>query len=233
MIGTVKRNKTFLPVDFQAKKALPLGESKFLFRHETTLVSFQSKRPKNVILLSTTHQKPEICPETTKPDIMLDYNKTKGGVDAMDQMAYAFTTKRKTKRWPLVVFFNILDLSSIAARVIFQLKYPVDKLSHEDCRQRFNADVGRSMAYAHMVRRSTVPTLQKEALNLLRVVGHTDWGAVRATLLKLDRTLVRSKLDYGSVIYGSVKKHVLRALDPIHHQGLHIALEAFRTSPIN
>ncbi|GFN87506.1 PiggyBac transposable element-derived protein 4 [Plakobranchus ocellatus] len=170
MIGTVKRNKTFLPVDFQAKKALPLGESKFLFRHETTLVSFQSKRPKNVILLSTTHQKPEICPETTKPDIVLHYNKTKGGVDAMDQMAHAFTTKRKTKRWPLVVFFNILDLSSIAARVIFQLKYPVDKLSHEDCRQRFNADVGRSMAYAHIVRRSSVPTLQKEVKVNISVV---------------------------------------------------------------
>ncbi|GFN80772.1 RNA-directed DNA polymerase from mobile element jockey [Plakobranchus ocellatus] len=71
-----------------------------------------------------------------------------------------------------------------------------------------------------------------KALNLLRVVGHTDWGADRATLLKLYRTLVRSKLDYGSVIYGSAKKHVLRALDPIHHQGLRIALGAFRTSPI-
>ncbi|GFN96533.1 Pol-like protein [Plakobranchus ocellatus] len=71
-----------------------------------------------------------------------------------------------------------------------------------------------------------------KALNLLRVVGHTDWGADRATLLKLYRTLVRSKLDYGSVIYGSAKKHVLRALDPIHHQGLRIALKAFRTSPI-
>ncbi|GFO04509.1 RNA-directed DNA polymerase from mobile element jockey [Plakobranchus ocellatus] len=55
------------------------------------------------------------------------------------------------------------------------------------------------------------------ALNLLRVVGHTDWGGDRATLLKLYRTLVRSKLDYGSVIYGSAKKHVLRALDPMHH----------------
>ncbi|GFN86905.1 RNA-directed DNA polymerase from mobile element jockey [Plakobranchus ocellatus] len=43
---------------------------------------------------------------------------------------------------------------------------------------------------------------------------------------------VRFKLDYGSVIYGSAKKHVLRALDPIHHQGLRIALGAFRTSPI-
>ncbi|GFO41939.1 RNA-directed DNA polymerase from mobile element jockey [Plakobranchus ocellatus] len=71
-----------------------------------------------------------------------------------------------------------------------------------------------------------------KALNLLRVVGHTDWGADRATLLKLYRTLFRSKLDYDSVIYGSAKKHVLRALDPIHHQGLRIALGAFRTSPI-
>ncbi|GFN87451.1 RNA-directed DNA polymerase from mobile element jockey [Plakobranchus ocellatus] len=68
-----------------------------------------------------------------------------------------------------------------------------------------------------------------KALNLLRVVGHTDWGADRATLLKLYRTLVRSKCDYGSVIYGSAKKHVLRALDPIHHQGLRIALGAFRS----
>ncbi|GFN82299.1 retrovirus-related pol polyprotein from type-1 retrotransposable element r1 [Plakobranchus ocellatus] len=71
-----------------------------------------------------------------------------------------------------------------------------------------------------------------KALNLLRVVGHTDWGADRATLLRLYCTLVRSKLDYGSVIYGSPNKHVLRALDPIHHQGLRIALGAFRTTPI-
>ncbi|GFN84374.1 RNA-directed DNA polymerase from mobile element jockey [Plakobranchus ocellatus] len=71
-----------------------------------------------------------------------------------------------------------------------------------------------------------------KTLNLLRVVGHTDWGADRATLLKLYGTLVRSKLDYGSVVYGSAKKHVLRALDPIHHQGLRVAHGAFRTSPI-
>ncbi|GFN93765.1 Pol-like protein [Plakobranchus ocellatus] len=59
-----------------------------------------------------------------------------------------------------------------------------------------------------------------------------DWGADRATLLKLYRTPVRSKLDYGSVVYGSAKKHVVTALDPIHHKGLRIALGAFRTSTI-
>ena len=72
----------------------------------------------------------------------------------------------------------------------------------------------------------------QRALNILRVVGHIDWGADRATLLKLYRTLVRSKLDYGSIVYGSAKKNVLKLLDPVHHQGLRIALGAFRTSPV-
>lgn len=72
----------------------------------------------------------------------------------------------------------------------------------------------------------------QKALNLLRVVGHTDWGADKNTLLKLYRSLVRSKLDYGSIVYGSAKKHILKLLDPIHHKGLRIALGAFRTSPV-
>jgi ribonuclease HI len=70
------------------------------------------------------------------------------------------------------------------------------------------------------------------ALNILRVLGHTDWGADKEILLKLYRTLVRSKLDYGSIIYGSAPKYILKMLDPIHHQGLRIALGAFRTSPV-
>ena len=36
-----------------------------------------------------------------------------------------------------------------------------------------------------------------KALDILKVVGHTDWGADRKTLLCLYRSLVRSKLDYG------------------------------------
>ena len=72
----------------------------------------------------------------------------------------------------------------------------------------------------------------QKALNILRVVGHTDWGADKSTLLKLYRTLVRSKLDYGCAVYGSAKHDILKLLDPIHHQGLRIALGAFRTSPV-
>ena len=43
----------------------------------------------------------------------------------------------------------------------------------------------------------------QKALDILRVVEHTDWGADRTVLLGLYRSLVRSKLDYGSIVYGS------------------------------
>jgi len=42
-------------------------------------------------------------------------------------------------------------------------------------------------------------------LNLLRVVAHTSRGADQQTLLHLYRSLVRFKLDYGSVVYGSAR----------------------------
>ena len=72
-----------------------------------------------------------------------------------------------------------------------------------------------------------------KALNLLRVVSSMDWGADRNVLLRLYRTLVRSKLDYGCIVYGSARKSYLRKLDAIHNQGLRLALGAFRTSPVN
>ena len=50
-------------------------------------------------------------------------------------MAHAFTTKRKTQRWHMVIFFNMLDLVSIASRVVFMLKFPLSPLPHEDNRQ--------------------------------------------------------------------------------------------------
>ena len=71
-----------------------------------------------------------------------------------------------------------------------------------------------------------------KALQLLHVVVHTYWGADKATLLKLYRSLVRSKLDYGCFIYGSARKSYIRCLDSIHHLGLRLALGALRTSPV-
>jgi len=68
-----------------------------------------------------------------------------------------------------------------------------------------------------------------KALNLLRVVAHSSWGADQHTLLHLYRSLVRSKLDYGSVVYGSARESYLSILDPIQNHALRLCLGAFRT----
>ena len=73
----------------------------------------------------------------------------------------------------------------------------------------------------------------KEALNLIRVVAHLKWGGGRDTLLMLYRTIVRSKLDYGCIVYGTASSAHLRQLDSIHNAGLRLALGAFCTSPVS
>ena len=71
-----------------------------------------------------------------------------------------------------------------------------------------------------------------KALNLLKVLSHTDWGADRTVLLQLNRSLIRSKLDYGPIVYGSARPSYISSLDTVHHQGLRLALGAFRTSHV-
>jgi hypothetical protein len=66
-----------------------------------------------------------------------------------------------------------------------------------------------------------------KAMNLLRVVAHTNWGADSATLLKLYRSHIRSKLDYGCVVYGSARKSYLNALNTIQNSALRICLGAY------
>ncbi|MBJ5695509.1 hypothetical protein JGG83_22925 [Salmonella enterica subsp. enterica serovar Derby] len=52
-------------------------------------------------------------------------------------------------------------------------------------------------------------------------------------MLRIYHSLVRSKLDYGCIIYGSARPSILRLLDPVSHQALRLCTGAFRTSPVH
>ncbi|GFR77646.1 PiggyBac transposable element-derived protein 4 [Elysia marginata] len=55
------------------------------------------------------------------PEVVSYYNSTNGGVDTMDLMAHTVSSKRQTKRWPMVMFYNILDIGSIAVSVVYSI----------------------------------------------------------------------------------------------------------------
>lgn len=70
------------------------------------------------------------------------------------------------------------------------------------------------------------------ATNILSVISRSNLETDVKTLIRVYRAIVRSKLDYGSQLYGTALQSPLERLDPVHHKGLRICLGAFRTSPV-
>ena len=71
------------------------------------------------------------------------------------------------------------------------------------------------------------------ALNVLHMLSGTSWSADRVTLLWLHRALVRSVLDYDSVVYDCASAINLCTLDTVHHAGIRLVTGAFHTSHID
>ena len=81
-----------------------------------------NKKNKNpVILLSSGHADNLVATNETKKLVMiLDYNKRKGGVDMFDKNLEKFLCRRKTVRWPLLFFYNIIDAAANNAYILLR-----------------------------------------------------------------------------------------------------------------
>ena len=55
-----------------------------------------------------------------KPETILFYNKTKAGVDVIDQMTRKYSVKPASRRWPIHVFYNVIDLALINSWILFR-----------------------------------------------------------------------------------------------------------------
>ncbi|XP_029553209.1 uncharacterized protein LOC115152471 [Salmo trutta] len=120
MVGMVRKNKPELPPALLASRDRGVLSSKFAFTPTTTLVSYLPKKSKNVLLLSRLPTEVEISHrQDSKPAIILDYTCNKGGVDNLDKVIGTYSFRRMTARCPLVIFHNIIDVSSYNAFVIW------------------------------------------------------------------------------------------------------------------
>lgn len=71
-----------------------------------------------------------------------------------------------------------------------------------------------------------------KGIQILRILSNTNWGSDRRTLLTIHKSLVLSRLDYGSFLYSTASKTLLKTLDSVHNQGIRLSTGAFRTSPV-
>jgi hypothetical protein len=77
------------------------------------LVSFWEKSSKPVLLIDTLHKTVQKC------STVLQYNRTKSGVDIFDKRVKGFSCKRKRRRWLYAIFSNVIDMATNNTGIIF------------------------------------------------------------------------------------------------------------------
>ena len=135
LLGTVRKQRKEIPKVETMMKSKPLYSTVvYQSPFNATLTIYKAKKAKLVYLLSSTHK--TVCiNETYKkklPETIKYYNLSKVGVDVLDQMARYHTCKSATRRWPVAVFFNIIDCACINAFIIYR-----ELIGHRLTRRQF------------------------------------------------------------------------------------------------
>lgn len=112
-VGTVKKIKKIIPEELLSSSERRVYSALYGFRGEFTLLSFVPHKNQAVVLTSTMHQSVAHIKEKRKPEIICFYNKTKVGVDILDMKCAMFSSNRKTRRWPLAVFYRLVNIGSV------------------------------------------------------------------------------------------------------------------------
>ncbi|XP_066253838.1 piggyBac transposable element-derived protein 4-like [Euwallacea similis] len=149
-VGTMRKNKREIPVEFLPKKERKEYTSLFGFQ-DLIIVSYCSKKNKSKYLIT--------C-----------YNKTKIGVDLIDQMCGTYNVARTTNRWPMVIFYDLLNISNINASYVYKANHPQDKVLRSD----FIKNFAWELIKPQIEYRSTINTLPRETRRRARILVGLD-----------------------------------------------------------
>ena len=160
--GTLRKTKPEIPIIMQPSKTKERYSSEFGFKNNMTIMSYVPNKGKAVILLSTMHNDKSIHDGLKKkPEIISYYNQTEGGVDTMDKMVRHYSCKRKTKRWPMVLWYNMLDVAVMNAYTLFKGVHPeyMNGVNHK--RRLFLKELVKEFAIPHMTWHQKQPALKR------------------------------------------------------------------------
>lgn len=91
-----------------------------------------------------------------------------GQVDNLDKVTATYSCRRMTARWPLVIFFNIIDVSAYSAFVIWSeinKDWNIGKLSR---RRIFLEQLGYALVKPHIERRQCLPRASTAAATVVK-----------------------------------------------------------------
>ena len=165
VVGTVRSNRLLLPKELTTAAGREAGSTLACYRNDVQLVSHCPRSGKVVTVLSSQHKVSVVDRNTGKPESVLYYNSTKGGVDVIDAMMESTQSRGVVRRWPTRVFTFMLAAACLNGHFIYTTRFPASK----------NADV------RHGGRRRYVQALA-EQLTLAQVQRRADLYRTRGIL---------------------------------------------------
>lgn len=173
-VGTIRKNRKEIPIELLPSKQRKLHSSIFGYQKDCTIVSYCTKPSAAVLLLSSMHLDDTIDTSTgeqQKPAIVTFYNATKVGVDLVDQLCERNNTARSTRRWPMVLFYDILNIAAINSLCVYS--YHSAATGKHVRRVDFLKTLSWELIKPQIVHRSTIETLPREIRRRARLLVHT------------------------------------------------------------
>lgn len=180
-------------------------ESKFFWQKESKacICHLPMQKAKNIILLNIMHSSPTISSENDKrkPAIVEFYNANKVGVDVHDQMNRQYSTVSASRRWPLAIWSNLLNIRAINAWIIFKkltrssisrrnfMMQLIESLCQKECKSNTKGEQRKRIP-----KEQNIPSFVVEKRRKCR---HTDCRNCSSTLCKTCLKITCGKCSEG------------------------------------
>lgn len=106
-----------------------------------------------------------------KPEIISFYNSTKSGVDNLDKIIANYSPNRRSRRWPLTIFYNMLAVSLVNSGIIYASYEQTPVMT----RFEFINSLANSLLKKQVQRRLTIPNLPDDLRKIARdILGESE-----------------------------------------------------------
>ena len=109
--------------------------------------------------------------DTGKEEIKVFYNHEKDGVDSHDQMCSLYSTARKANRWPMRLFYGIIDSAALNAFVIFTENVPNFGENKKEKRQKFLKELALALIIPRTRQKFEVQQTSQDVKQVIRSCG--------------------------------------------------------------
>ncbi|XP_058169742.1 piggyBac transposable element-derived protein 1-like [Anopheles ziemanni] len=139
LIGEVTKSCKNIPKQFTVSKGRTENDTLTAYHEMASLISHMVRSKDLLILMSSYREESSDTDsmdgdkeESPDPKIVQLYNRTKNVVQLIHQMCTTYDVSRNTRRWQMIVFFNLMNISAINAWCIYRMNHPESNLDRRE-----------------------------------------------------------------------------------------------------